>query len=119
MGENGFQVVGFGIGGQGERSSEGGVRIAGIKIDIGIENLSRSDGDFAAADLFADAVGGNHAGEGQHTRSERHVGLIKTQRPTVISLVTVTCAWPVLAGCAALDAMMVTFAGASKSAGAV
>jgi len=39
--------------------------------------------------------------------------------PIVISLVTVTCAWPVLAGCAALDATMVTLGGAGKSAGAV
>jgi hypothetical protein len=47
--ENRFQIVGFGIGGQAERNGEVGVRIAGIKIGIGIENLSRRDGNFAGA----------------------------------------------------------------------
>jgi hypothetical protein len=44
VGEDGFKVVGFGMGGKSCRRGERGVGIAGIA-DIGIEDLPRFGGD--------------------------------------------------------------------------
>ena len=75
--ENGFEVVGFRIAGKGLRRGVGGEGIAGIEIDVGVENLADLGGDGAAAKLNADLVGGDDARKRKYTRSKGHIGLIK------------------------------------------
>jgi len=68
----GFKI-GFWIGAQRQRRCEGGIGIAGIEINIGIQNLSRNGGNFACAELLADAVCRYHAGKCQNARREGHI----------------------------------------------
>ena len=80
MGEQRCEIVRAGIAGERRRSGEGNLRIAGIEVNVGVENLPDLGGGRAAADLHADAIGGDDAGEGEHAGSERAVGLIETAR---------------------------------------
>src|SRR5690242_9325162 len=76
--EKGFEVIGFRVGADSERSGEGDQRVAGIEIDVRVENLTDLRGGSATAELDADLIGGDDAGEGKNAGSEGHVRLIET-----------------------------------------
>jgi hypothetical protein len=79
-----FQVVTFGMSAKRERRGKSGVGIAGIEINIRINNLAWCNGDFTRAELLADAVRGYHAGNRQHAGRKCHVRLIEAKRVQAI-----------------------------------
>src|SRR5260370_39093697 len=77
VGEDGGEVVGLGRGGQSGGRGEGDLRVGGIEINVGVENLAELRGGGAAAELFAEGVRGDDAGEGEDAGSEGRVSLIE------------------------------------------
>ena len=75
--ENGFEVVGFGRVGQSSGCCEDDLGIAGVEINVGVENLSELRGSGAAADMFSERVGSDDARESEDSGREGHVGLIE------------------------------------------
>src|SRR5271166_4234898 len=77
MGEERFEVVGLWVGGESGRGGEGDQRIAGIEINVSVENLPDLRGGHAAAELDADLIGGDDPGKGKDAGSKGRVRLIE------------------------------------------
>src|ERR1700687_5312795 len=67
----------LGRGRQGGRRGKGDLRVAGVKVNVGVEDLAELRGGGAAAELFAEGVGGDDAGEGGNAGGEGGVGWIE------------------------------------------
>src|SRR5208337_5690675 len=77
VGKKGFEVVGLRVGGESGGRGKGDQRIAGIEINVGVEDLTDLGGGRAAAELDADLIGGDDPGEGKDAGSEGRVRLIE------------------------------------------
>jgi hypothetical protein len=67
------------------------LRVAGVEINVGVEDLAELRGGGAAADLFAERVGSDDAGEGQDAGSEGCVGLIEADGVEAVGAAGALC----------------------------
>src|SRR5579863_1876631 len=80
MGQEGLEIVRLWIGGESLWSSEGDEGVAGVEIDIRVQDLPQFRGDRPGADLDANSVRNDYARERKHAGSEAHIGLIEADR---------------------------------------